>query len=356
MSDESFIKIIRKRLDEFVLRHGRAPSLIELAEAINVGPTRLRSLMRPLVEKLLFGDDPKKHSLWKALIREVISGPDREREHLTSEEYAAMWVQCYQCRELLYRNHLRENHSVCPKCKYHFRIGAKERIEQLADPGSFDELFGDMMPADPLHFSDVSPYEERQAEATRKTGLNEAIICGDCMIQDLPVALGAMDFSYFGGSMGSVVGEKVARLFEHALEESMPVVLISSSGGARMQEGILSLMQLAKTTGAVKSFRSAGLLYISILSEPTFGGVTASFAMLGDIIIAEPGARIGFAGRRVIEQTIGKKLPDEFQTAEYLLKHGAIDMIVDRTKLTNRLVDLIEFHQPGHKRKRPTAS
>jgi acetyl-CoA carboxylase carboxyl transferase subunit beta len=263
---------------------------------------------------------------------------------LTTEEYCALWTQCFQCRELLYTRDLRANMHVCPKCQYHFRIGAEQRIEQLADNGTWVEIDADLVSSDPLGFVDTEPYPVRQAEATRKSGMNEAIITGTCKIDGLPTALGVMDFGHFGGSMGSVVGEKVARLVEHAEKNRLPLVLISSSGGARMQEGILSLMQLAKTSAALKSFSDAGLLYISILAEPTFGGVTASFAMLGDVNIAEPGARIGFAGRRVIEQTIRQKLPADFQTAEYLLKHGQVDMVVDRLRMKEMVANLIEFH------------
>ncbi|HEY9792583.1 MAG TPA: acetyl-CoA carboxylase, carboxyltransferase subunit beta [Candidatus Obscuribacterales bacterium] len=269
---------------------------------------------------------------------------DEVKTPLTTEEYCALWKQCFQCRELLYTRDLHSNLNVCPKCQYHFRVGAELRIEQLLDPNTFVELDANLQSADPLGFVDTEPYPRRQQEAMRKSGLKEAIITGTGKIEGQPAAVGVMDFDHFGGSMGSVVGEKVARLIEHAELKRMPVILISSSGGARMQEGILSLMQMAKTSAALKSFGDAGLLYISILSEPTYGGVTASFAMLGDIIIAEPGARIGFAGRRVIEQTIRQKLPADFQTAEYLLKHGQVDMVVERSNLRNTLSALIDLH------------
>lgn len=280
------------------------------------------------------------------------------KQPLTTEEYCALWTQCFQCRELLYTRDLRTNFHVCPKCQYHFRIGAEQRIEQLADPDSFQELCPDLASADPLGFVDADTYPNRLAEATRKSGLPEAVVTGTCLMNGLKVALAVMDFGHFGGSMGSVVGEKVTRLIETALEKSLPLVIVSSSGGARMQEGILSLMQLAKTSAALDCFNKAGLLYISVLTEPTFGGVTASFAMLGDFIIAEPGARIGFAGRRVIEQTIRQKLPNEFQTAEHLLKHGQVDMVVERAKLKEMLHRLVAFHtepragqaQPGGQR------
>ena len=263
---------------------------------------------------------------------------------LTTEEYCELWKACFQCRELLYTRDLRTNLHVCPKCQYHFRIGAEQRIEQLADPDSFSEIDAHLVSADPLGFVDTEPYPVRQREASRKSGLKEAIVTGTFKIEGQPAAIGVMDFDHFGGSMGSVVGEKVARLVEHAEKNRLPLILISSSGGARMQEGILSLMQLAKTSAALKSFGDAGLLFVSILSEPTYGGVTASFAMLGDIIIAEPGARIGFAGRRVIEQTIRQKLPADFQTAEYLMKHGQVDMVVERSRLRDTLSALIDFH------------
>lgn len=266
------------------------------------------------------------------------------KQPLTTEEYCALWTQCFHCRELLYTRDLRDNLSVCPKCHYHFRIGALERIEQLLDPGSFQELDATLTSGDPLNFFDTDSYLNRQEEASRKSGLKEAVITGQGQIRGQNAALGVMDFGHFGGSMGSVVGEKVTRLIEHALKHELALVIISSSGGARMQEGILSLMQMAKTCGSLKNFHDAGLLYVSILTEPTFGGVTASFAMVGDLIIAEPGARIGFAGRRVIEQTIRQKLPADFQTAEYLLKHGQVDMVVERSKLADTLASLIDFH------------
>jgi acetyl-CoA carboxylase carboxyl transferase subunit beta len=272
------------------------------------------------------------------------------KQPLTTEEYCALWTQCFQCRELLYTRDLRNNLHVCPKCQYHFRIGAAQRIEQLVDGDSFEELFANLVSADPLGFFDTDSYPNRQAEARRKSGLKEAIVTGTGKVNELPIALAVMDFAYFGGSMGSVVGEKVSRLVEHAQEKRLPLIIVSSSGGARMQEGILSLMQLAKTSAALKSFHDRGLLYISVLTEPTFGGVTASFAMLGDVIIAEPGARIGFAGRRVIEQTIRQKLPPDFQTAEYLMKNGQVDMVVERSRLKDTIARLVAFHRPGPRR------
>jgi acetyl-CoA carboxylase carboxyl transferase subunit beta len=279
--------------------------------------------------------------------RKKAADNSQSKQPLTNEEYCALWTQCFHCRELLYTRDLRSNLFVCPKCQYHFRIGAVDRIEQLADPGCFQEIDADLSSSDPLGFVDTDAYKNRQDEASRKSGLKEAVVCGTGKIRGRDAAIGVMDFGHFGGSMGSVVGEKVTRLVEHALKHSLPLIVISSSGGARMQEGILSLMQMAKTSSALKSFSDAGLLYISVLSEPTFGGVTASFAMLGDFIIAEPGARIGFAGRRVIEQTIKQKLPADFQTAEYLLNHGQVDMVIERAKLADALGALIDLHQPS---------
>ncbi len=267
------------------------------------------------------------------------------KQPLSNEEYCALWQQCHQCRELLYFRDLRQNLHVCPKCQFHFRIGAEQRIEQLADPDTFVEHDENLSSSDPLNFVDSEPYPKRLKDASRKSGIREAIITGTCLLNGTKVAVAAMDFGHFGGSMGSVVGEKIARIIEHAQEFKLPLIIYSSSGGARMQEGILSLMQLAKTSAALQMLHDDGLLYISVLTEPTYGGVTASFAMLGDVIIAEPGARVGFAGRRVIEQTIRQKLPADFQTAEYLLSHGQVDMVVERLKLRDMLSKLIEFHK-----------
>lgn len=274
------------------------------------------------------------------------------KQPLTTEEYCALWTSCFQCRELIYTRDLRVNNHVCPKCQFHFRIGASQRIEQLLDTDSFVEIDHELTSADPLDFKDTDTYPNRLAEAKRKSGLNEAIICGTGTIDGQKLALAVMEFGHFAGSMGSVVGEKVTRTIELALEQALPVIIISSSGGARMQEGILSLMQMAKTSSALEELHKQGLLYISLLTEPTFGGVTASFAMLGDIIIAEPGARIGFAGQRVIEQTIRQKLPADFQTAEYLMKHGQVDMVVERGKMRETLGRLLAVHSQANSQKK----
>ena len=233
---------------------------------------------------------------------------------------------------------------VCPVCDYHFRINATKRIKQLFDEGSFEELFKDIKPTDPLNFVDTEPYKERLEKAHAKTNLDEAVITGLASIEGHRMAAAVMDFDYMGGSMGSVVGEKVTRLIEKAIELKLPVLAITSSGGARMQESALSLMQMAKTSCACSRLDEAGLLYVNLLTEPTFGGVTASFGTLGDIIVAEQGARIGFAGRRVIEQTIRQKLPSDFQTAEYLLKYGQVDVVSSRKDLRKTLANIFAMH------------
>lgn len=263
---------------------------------------------------------------------------------LTDKEINKLWKKCNYCEKNIQTKDLEKNQDVCPFCNYHFRVGASERIKNLLDENSFQETNMDILPADPLEFTDSMPYKQRQTEALEKSLLKEAIITGFGKINNSNVGVSFMDFSYMGGSMGSVVGEKQTRLIEECINKRWPLITISSSGGARMQEGILSLMQMAKTSCALAKMHEEKLLYISILAEPTFGGVTASFGMLGDIIIAEKDARIGFAGRRVIEQTIKQKLPADFQTAQYLLKYGQVDMICHRHELKNTLFKLINFH------------
>ena len=262
---------------------------------------------------------------------------------LTDAELCQLWTQCYKCQENIPTKELRSGVMVCIHCGYHFRIGAQERIAQLCD--SFEELDALLIPDDPLSFNDTQPYLERQKEALQKSGINEAVVTGIGQMGKETVALGVMDFTYLGGSMGSVVGEKITRLIEAALDNNLPLILFSSSGGARMQEGTFSLMQMVKTGAALAQMHEAGLLYISVLTEPTFGGVTASFGTLGDVIIAEQGARIGFAGRRVIEQTIRQKLPPDFQTASYVLKYGQVDMVVPRVQMKDTLVNLVRLHR-----------
>jgi acetyl-CoA carboxylase carboxyl transferase subunit beta len=262
---------------------------------------------------------------------------------LTDEELCKLWTQCYNCHENLPTKELESNFLVCMHCGYHFRIGAHKRILQLCD--DFTEMDENLIPSDPLDFTDTEPYLKRQEDARKKSGLNEAIVTGIGQIGNEQLALAVMDFNYLGGSMGSVVGEKITRLIEKALELRLPLVIFSSSGGARMQEGTYSLMQMVKTGAALAKLHEAGLLYVSVLTEPTFGGVTASFGTLGDIIIAEEGARIGFAGRRVIEQTIRQKLPADFQTANYLLNYGQVDMVLNRSELPGMLANLIRLHR-----------
>jgi acetyl-CoA carboxylase carboxyl transferase subunit beta len=257
-----------------------------------------------------------------------------------------LWVKCDSCKEIIYKKEIEKNLQVCPKCNYHFRISATERINLIADEGSFVEIDSELSTTDPLDFKDTIPYKERLKENKKKAGINEAMLYGDATINQRAVVLAIMDFSFMGGSMGSVVGEKIARAAERALEKKRPLIIVSSSGGARMQEGMFSLMQMAKSSAAISKLKEAGVLYIAVLADPTFGGVTASFAMLGDIIIAEPKGLIGFAGPRVIEQTIKQQLPENFQRAEFLLDHGMIDIVVERKELKTTIYKLIEHFMP----------
>jgi acetyl-CoA carboxylase carboxyl transferase subunit beta len=254
-----------------------------------------------------------------------------------------LWVKCDGCKEIIYKKEIEKNLKICPKCNYHFRISARERMKLLVDEGSFVEMDGNLASIDPLHFKDSISYKDRIKENQKKSGLKEAVISGDALIKGRPVSIIIMDFSFMGGSMGSVVGEKVSRAAERAIEKKQPLIAVSASGGARMQEGIFSLMQMAKVSAAIGRLKDSGFLYISVLCDPTFGGVTASFATLGDIIIAEPKSLIGFAGPRVIEQTIKQPLPDDFQRADFLLEHGMIDMVVDRKSLKETLARLFEM-------------
>jgi len=258
-----------------------------------------------------------------------------------------LWVKCENCREIIYRKEIERNLKVCPKCNYHFRISARERLDLLVDRDTFVEINSHITSSDPLGFRDTISYKERIKENQKKSGLKEAVLTGEARINGHPVIIAVMDFSFLGGSMGSAVGEKIVRAAEMAIEKGYPLITVASSGGARMQEGIFSLMQMAKTSAAIAKLKESGLLFISILSDPTFGGVTASFAMLGDIIIAEPKSLIGFAGPRVIEQTIKQQLPDNFQRAEFLLAHGMIDMVVDRKDLKETLSKLISHLVPS---------
>jgi len=253
-----------------------------------------------------------------------------------------LWIKCDNCGEIVYSKEIERNLKTCPKCDYHFRISARERIRLLEDPGTFEEFDARILSEDPLNFRDSQKYRDRIKNAVKKTGLNEAVLSGMCALDGLKVVLVVFDFFFLGGSMASVVGEKVTRAVERAIQEDCGIVVISSSGGARMQEGALSLMQMAKTSAALARLRRAGLPFISVLTDPTTGGVTASFAMLGDVNIAEPRALIGFAGPRVIEQTIRQELPEGFQRSEFLLEHGMIDKVVSRKELKKTIVALLK--------------
>lgn len=257
-----------------------------------------------------------------------------------------LWTKCKSCGVLTYTKDLINNQMVCKECGFHNRVGSRERVRQLIDDGTWQEINDNVAPTDPLKFRDKKAYKDRIQDYQSRTGLTDAVVTGTGLIDGLPAAIAVMDFGFMGGSMGSVVGEKICRLIEHGTTEGLPVFVFCASGGARMQEGMLSLMQMAKISGALERHREKKLLYIPILTNPTTGGVTASFAMLGDLILAEPKATIGFAGRRVIEQTLREKLPDDFQTSEYLLQHGFVDAIVPRTEMKRTLAQMISLHQP----------
>lgn len=273
------------------------------------------------------------------------SGPiSKERQE--REIADGLWTKCESCSVLTYIKDLQANQMVCPDCGHHHRLVSDERIRQLIDTDTWQPFDDHIFPKDPLRFRDLKTYSDRLRDTQSKTKLKDAVQTGVGRIEGLPVALGVMDFRFMGGSMGSVVGEKLTRLIEYSTQNELPVVIVCASGGARMQEGMLSLMQMAKISGALERHRQARLLYMPVLSHPTTGGVTASFAMLGDVILAEPKATIGFAGRRVVEQTLREKLPDDFQTAEYLLNHGFVDTIAPRTQLKKILAQLIRLHHP----------
>ncbi len=261
----------------------------------------------------------------------------------TKNESFDGWLKCTHCKELVHLKELEQNTNCCPKCDYHYRISIHDRIRILADAGSFEELFEGIQPTDPLKFNDTESYQARIGRAQKKTKRSEAVMVGTCTIHQKPAALGILDFGFMGGSMGSVVGEKLTLLIEYAKDHSLPLIIVSASGGARMQESALSLMQMAKTSAALALFAKASLPYISVLTNPTTGGVTASFASLGDVIIAEPKALICFAGPRVIEQTIGEKLPQEAQKSEFLLEHGMIDCIVKRKDLKDKISLFMDY-------------
>lgn len=277
----------------------------------------------------------------------------RKKETLQPAERKEMpdglWVKCDECGEIIYKKELEKKLYVCAKCDHHFRIGHKVYIQILVDKGTFKEFNQSISSTDPLKFKDSKKYVDRYKAAVDKTGLNEAVITGRGKIEGIAAVLGIMDFSFLGGSMGSVVGEKISRAADISLKEKKPLIILSSSGGARMQEGVLSLMQMAKTSAKLALLSEARIPYISIITHPTTGGTTASYAMLGDVHIAEPGALIAFAGPRVIKQTIGQDLPPGFQKSEFLLEHGFIDTIVHRHDLKNKLAGILRFFQ--HKNK-----
>ena len=270
---------------------------------------------------------------------------DREEKNQEKQEPSApegLWLKCPKCGEMVYRDDVKAHGYACPKCEGYFRIGTKTRIRMVADPGTFQEWFTDLETDNPLNYPG---YEEKIVGLQEKTKLHEAVTVGKCTVEGVETVLGVCDARFLMGSMGYVVGEKITRAFERATEETLPVVLFTSSGGARMQEGIVSLMQMAKTSAAIRRHSEAGLFYLPILTDPTTGGVTASFAMLGDVILAEPGALIGFAGPRVIAQTIGQKLPEGFQRAEFLVEKGMIDGVVERQELKKTVWKLLKIHQ-----------
>ena len=253
-----------------------------------------------------------------------------------------LWTKCKDCNEIIFNKKLVENMMVCPKCSYHFRISASDRLQITIDEGSFEEFAADIHSEDPLNFPG---YQDKFTRAKIKTGLDEAVVVGQATIDSYPVVIAVMDFNFMGGSMGSVVGEKITRSIEKSLKTEKPLIIFSTAGGARMQEGMLSLMQMAKTSAAIKKLNQKGILFLSVLTDPTSGGVTASFASLGDIIIAEKGALIAFAGPRVIKQTISAKLPEGFQRAEFLLEHGMVDLVVARQELKEKISQLLKIHQ-----------
>jgi acetyl-CoA carboxylase carboxyl transferase subunit beta len=258
-----------------------------------------------------------------------------------------LWVKCEGCRQIIWKKDLEDNLNVCPKCGKHFRIDARARLAQLFDDGQYEVFSGNLVSTDPLKFVDLKPYSERLQRAQEETGLNDAVINGRGKLNGRAVIISAMEYSFIGGSMGAVVGEMITRAIEESLDRKQPLIIISASGGARMMEGVLSLMQLAKISAALARLDEARVPYVSVLTDPTTGGVTASFAMLGDLIIAEPGALIGFAGPRVIEQTIRQKLPPGFQRSEFLLEHGMLDAVIHRKEMKPYIARALEFMTPG---------
>jgi acetyl-CoA carboxylase carboxyl transferase subunit beta len=277
---------------------------------------------------------------WFKKTRKPIASSTSEKPSRVPE---GLWIKCPGCAQLIYKKDLEESFNVCPKCAHHFRIGAVERLRTLFDGGQYSEHFPDLISVDPLQFTDTRPYRERLQTTIVATGLKDAVVVATGRLDSLPVVIAAMEYTFIGGSMGVVVGEKITRAIEMAHDRRQAVIVISCSGGARMMEGALSLMQMAKVSAALARLDRAGLPFISVLTDPTTGGVTASFAMLGDLNMAEPKALIGFAGPRVIEQTIRQKLPDGFQRSEFLVEHGMIDLVVDRRDMKATIARALRF-------------
>ncbi|MGB9736263.1 MAG: acetyl-CoA carboxylase, carboxyltransferase subunit beta [bacterium] len=261
----------------------------------------------------------------------------------TKSSLDGLWIKCNNCGEIIYKKEIEKNLKVCPKCNYHFRLSAREWIDILMDENSFHELWNDIESVDPLDFKDKVRYRDKLRESQKQTGIKDAVVTGYGLMNDLFVNIGVFDFNFMGGSMGAVVGEKITRLIEKATEEQSNLLIVTSSGGARMQEGIFSLLQMAKTNAALSRLNKTRTLYIALLTDPTTGGVAASFASVADIIIAEPKALIGFAGPRVISDTIGQKLPEGFQRSEFLLEHGMIDMVVERKVIKKTITQIIRL-------------
>jgi acetyl-CoA carboxylase carboxyl transferase subunit beta len=280
---------------------------------------------------------------WFKREKRPIENPTPVEERRVRTE--GMWTKCSSCRAIIWKKDLETNWEVCPKCEHHFRLGARRRLELLLDEEPYVEHDADLASSDPLKFSDTKPYAQRLKDAQHKLGMKDAILTAEGRLNGRPVMCCSMEFGFIGGSMGAVVGEKVARAIERSIEQKTPLVIVSCSGGARMMEGAVSLLQLAKVSAALGRLDSARIPFISVLTDPTTGGVTASFAMLGDLNVAEPGALIGFAGPRVIEQTIRQKLPEGFQTAEFLLEHGFLDAVVPRKELKPYIGQALEFFQ-----------
>ncbi|NCB11516.1 MAG: acetyl-CoA carboxylase carboxyltransferase subunit beta [Erysipelotrichia bacterium] len=274
-----------------------------------------------------------------------ISFDSKSKEQPTKKDAPSHWIKCPECNSLMFFKEVEAQDNICPKCNFHMRIGAKRRIEILTDKDSFVEFDVELKPNDPLKFVDKTSYKKRVEEALKNTGRTSSVVSGEATINQIPVQMVVFDFSFMGGSLGSVEGEKIVRAVNRAIEKHQGVIIVSASGGARMQESTFALMQMAKTSAALKRLDHAKLPYISILTDPTMGGVSASFAFLGDIIMAEPGALIGFAGQRVIKQTIGADLPAGFQRAEFLLEKGSIDMVVNRADMKQTLADLLNMFQ-----------